>query len=328
MQTAAGSDLGGCCARASLYASDGTAAGSAVLTRAADDPDYIPLLLPDLYLFANFGGNEVLFSNHATGLWVSDGTAKGTRQLFAATQSQVPGRFTPVAALGAKLIFAGHRIGGPSCDPGEIEPWVTDGVRAHTRELKDLNPYFYDGGGSQCEGLPLSSYPGPGVALGAEALFAADDLVHGRELFASDGTAAGTRLVADINPAKIPNTITDPPGVPANAGVGSDPTDLVVLGSHVLFVADDGTTGRQLWITNATGRGTYQVTNWTAAEDGSSPHDLGTWRLADIAPGAASSNPGPFAVAGNQVLFGADDGEHGRELWALPVSAVTAGTAP
>lgn len=51
----------------------------------------------------------------------------------------------------------------------------------------------------------------------------------------------------------------------------------------------------------------------------------GTYRLSDIAPGAASSDPGPFWVVGDQVLFGADDGDHGRELWALPISALTGG---
>ena len=30
-------------------------------------------------------------------------------------------------------------------------------------------------------------------------------------------------------------------------------------------------------------------------------------------------SPGPFSVANGQLLFGADDGEHGRELWAMPV---------
>ena len=38
------------------------------------------------------------------------------------------------------------------------------------------------------------------VAIGSTAYFTADDGVHGEELWKSDGTAAGTVLVKDINP--------------------------------------------------------------------------------------------------------------------------------
>jgi hypothetical protein len=42
--------------------------------------------------------------------------------------------------------------------------------------------------------------------------------------------------------------------------------------------------------------------------------------LGDIQPGFGASSPGPFtAVAGGRVLTGADDGVHGRELWAVPL---------
>ena len=46
----------------------------------------------------------------------------------------------------------------------------------------------------------LSSNPSGMVAIGSTAYFTADDGVHGLELWKSDGTAAGTVLVKDINP--------------------------------------------------------------------------------------------------------------------------------
>jgi ELWxxDGT repeat protein len=46
----------------------------------------------------------------------------------------------------------------------------------------------------------LSSGPSQMVAIGSTAYFTADDGVNGRELWKSDGTAAGTVLVKDINP--------------------------------------------------------------------------------------------------------------------------------
>src|SRR5262245_30835782 len=46
----------------------------------------------------------------------------------------------------------------------------------------------------------LGSSPGAMVAIGGTAYFAATDVDHGRELWKSDGTAAGTTLVKDIRP--------------------------------------------------------------------------------------------------------------------------------
>jgi len=51
---------------------------------------------------------------------------------------------------------------------------------------------------------------------------------------------------------------------------------------------------------------------------------LGTYRLKDINPGAASSDPQDLVVVGNTLFFTADDGIHGRELWKT--DGTTAGT--
>src|SRR5690349_14065930 len=45
-----------------------------------------------------------------------------------------------------------------------------------------------------------SSNPSQLVVIGSTTYFAADDGVNGMELWKSDGTAAGTVLVTDINP--------------------------------------------------------------------------------------------------------------------------------
>jgi ELWxxDGT repeat protein len=55
--------------------------------------------------------------------------------------------------------------------------------------------------------------------------------VSGLEPWVSDGTAAGTRLLADLRPGNG----------------SSNPTILGVAGALAYFVADDGTTGRELW---------------------------------------------------------------------------------
>jgi ELWxxDGT repeat protein len=62
-------------------------------------------------------------------------------------------------------------------------------------------------------------------------------------------------------------------------------------------IADDGRgSGRALWQTDGTSAGT---------------------------PGAREpSCPGPFSVMGDTLLTGADDGAHGRELWAVPLAGM------
>jgi ELWxxDGT repeat protein len=70
------------------------------------------------------------------------------------------------------------------------------------------------------------------IATTAMIYFTANDGVHGKELWKSDGTVAGTVMIADINPTN-----------------GSDPGDFTIAGNTLYFAADDGIHGRELWKT-------------------------------------------------------------------------------
>lgn len=188
--------------------------------------------------------------------------------------------------------------------------------------VRDINPIPSNGTSASSQQLDL----------GSVALFSADDGIHGRELWATDGTAGGTRLVRDINPGPADSLLYS---FTAINGVG-------------YFWADDGTNGLELWHSDGTTAGTYVVANigpgsagfagpvtiarpiatianilYFSADDGVSGQELwrsdgtraGTYRLMDIRPGAAGSEPEYFIAADSRLFFTADDGTSGKELW-------------
>ncbi len=112
--------------------------------------------------------------------------------------------------------------------------------------------------------------------------FTADDGSGDRELWMSNGTAAGTVRVKDINPV-----------------ASSEPSDLTNVNGTLFFSADDGTYGRELWTSNGTVASTAMVE--------------------DINPGGDSMQPS-YGVdnvrnVNGMLFFSADDGTYGRELW-------------
>jgi ELWxxDGT repeat protein len=182
--------------------------------------------------------------------------------------------------------------------------------------VKDINTI---GGGS--------SSPQNFAIMGSYTYFAADDAGHGSELWRTDGTLAGTTLVADINPG---------PGASA-------PTNLCVVGSTLYFSANDGTNGAELWKSDGTAGGTSLVKDINSGATGSSPTSLcngngtlffaatdgtngielwksdgtsgGTVLVKDINTGATSSSPTLITALGSIVLFDATDATHGTEIW-------------
>ena len=89
-----------------------------------------------------------------------------------------------------------------------------------------------------------SSDPTEMTTLGnGKFVFAANDGVYGNELWVTDGTTAGTVVLANIKPEN-----------PTFGPQASFPTGFTALGNgKVLFSADDGTTGPDgLWVTDGT----------------------------------------------------------------------------
>ena len=89
---------------------------------------------------------------------------------------------------------------------------------------------------------PLSSDPRDLTAMNGELFFSARDRRHGRQLWKSDGTAAGTVMLTDVA-----------------APFGADPQDLAVADGELFFSAWDPRHGRELWKSDGTAAGTTLV---------------------------------------------------------------------
>jgi len=118
--------------------------------------------------------------------------------------------------------------------------------------------------------------------------FIADDEIHDHEIWVTDGTVAGTRLLRDINPG--------------NGDVNENESVIFIgVGNTVFFRAEDGFNGVELWKTDGTEEGTVLV------------KDINPQINEDGEPNG--SFPRNFAALGSTLFFSAFDEENGRQLW-------------
>jgi ELWxxDGT repeat protein len=251
-----------------LWQTDSTPAGTSMVQNINASWDSLPSGFTKV---AN--GDKVLQADdgmHGAELWVTDGTSAGTSLLkdidpagsaSGGAQSSAPSDFAAFDN-GKALFRADDGVHG-------AEVWLTDGTSAGTAILKDIDALHTEEGGAG---------PQDFTDLGnGKAVFWADDGVHGTELWVTDGTSAGTSLLADIHTGD------------------ALATPIVALGNgKALFSADDGTHGYELWET-----------------DGATAH-----MVKDIKPGADGSFPSGLASVGSgHAIFSANEGANGIEIW-------------
>ena len=216
------------------------------------------------------------------------------------------------------------------------ELWKTDGTSGGTVQVKDIHP---------SGGVYAGSYPSNFTNVGGILYFTADDGIHGTELWRSDGTLGGTKLVADIQPG--------------DEFSSSSPQGLVSFNGKLYFTADNGVHGRELWTTDGTEAGTARVTDLNTAGDSlafdtqpvsfngslifaatqgaasgtqlwtSNGTSAGTSLLKTIRTGAdgiSHFDAQHVAATGTTLYFAADNGSTGDELWKT--DGTIAGTLP
>jgi ELWxxDGT repeat protein len=205
--------------------------------------------------------------------------------------------------------------------------WATDGSPRGTRVVKDLEP-----AASRSDAWFIGGRDNA-LTVGNTFYFTGVDNAYGRELWRSDGTPEGTRMVADLVAGRA----------------DSNPEGFVELNGMLIFTAD-----RKIWRSDGTESGTVMIkdadplglgqpermaamnghvyfTIYPQQEPYNSVHNTGqlwrtdgttegtvmirdvssqTWDPTDTAP----SRTGLINVGGT-LYFSANDGKHGYELW-------------
>jgi ELWxxDGT repeat protein len=236
------------------------------------------------------------------GLCVSDGTAAGTMELTAAGASSL-GLFNidsvpDFTVLGSKALFVGFSTSG-------VDLWVTDGTSAGTSEVIVV--------GSFSTGLFFNGENPDFTVIGNKALFEGVDSSDHLNLWATDGTSAGTSELTAANAYKgglFSNTVA------GNANVVFVDPDLTVLVNKAVFAGYDASGHSNLWVTDGTSAGTSEVTTSNAFAGGLfNQTNAGTF---------AASVP-DFTVLGTKALFEGYDTSGHIGLWVT--DGTSAGTS-
>lgn len=286
--------LGNTSAGIELWSSDGTSMGTAIVSDLTPTGSTFTAT-SELAVF-----QDQLFFPGADGeLWKSDGTSTGTVQvkdvLPGATRAFPHGFF----AAGPFLFFIARSASGFD------ELWRTDGTTNGTLQVKPA--------AQMRPNAPLGS-------VGTRALFTGNDMVVGSEPWISDGTPAGTQLLADLNAG------------PDYAN--SSPHALAKLGTSLLFVGRttagplnlyrvDGTAAAQVLRSGLSEVNTI-VSNGARAWFVSQRNQLwttdgtvaGTVMLKQFATMTFDASATALTLVGPSLAFAANDAASGWELWA------------
>ena len=167
-----------------LWKTDGTDAGTVMVKDIVRGPAHSG---PERFVVLG----DTLFFSALNGVWKSDGTDAGTVQVGSFPSPK------PLAAVGGRVLFQAPARGIPG-----TELWATDGTAEGTVFLKDINPGAVGSDpGTRPFDAPVDDHVQDRFLVsGGVMYFAATTAAHGRELWRTDGTPEGTRLVADAVP--------------------------------------------------------------------------------------------------------------------------------
>ena len=235
--------------------------------------------------------------------------------------------------------------------------WVSDGTEEGTNVVYDFwGDWDYNCNGCEFDTAGITELvviPGEGGASDRVVFSTIQAIVgigeegypKGEELWISDGTTTGTRMIANIEPET--SSWVDGNGVTQCCADwdGSVPRDMVFKGNQVWFTAQTESYGREFYRFGLElGGGLFLIKDINSGVEGSNPmlitpgsggiylsandgingqelhysqgDAFSTNIVKDIWPGLNnSSNPMWLTKLGSELIFSADNGENGRELW-------------
>ena len=241
-----------------LMKSDGSIADTQAVTQIGDEP--INFSISEFHRVGN-----LLYFTVALDLWRTDGTAAGTYRLRSLPQADS----IDLIIGGDSILYVIFHNSLTS----KNELWKSAGTAGTTVKVADI-PQYYNAS----------------ATVGDRLFVAGNDNTYGVELWTSDGTATGTKLVKDIY----------------TGDGGSGIESIIPIGNRVFFGADENSDSymRRLWRSDGTAAGT-------------APVPLGL---------PADFNPEAEAIAEfNGRLFAQiGDSTHGREPWMIDPDKGTA----
>lgn len=209
-------------------------------------------------------------SDYVGSLWVSDGSADGTRAIGGRIE------YVNTLALGVPVELNGQWVFGGGFIRGSAGPFANSGLYTVAPELElveRIRPFS----GEDAVGV-LGTYGltrvGETIYFAANPPFSSVIQSLGYELWRTDGTPGGTEMVIDIHPGRP---------VPCCDIAGSSPRGLTDVDGTLFFNAASPKHGRELWKSDGTAEGTTLVF--------------------DITPGAESTRFGDETLSSNGMLY-------------------------